>query len=125
MLADLTPRTFYVRLLVEAEPATVSSCKDACATSFKLVREAGVVEVSCLSCEWAAKVKAEVCVPGRCRHCLLLEGRLAVSFREGPQGLSPHALPSSPSGCNGRERGRYVYIYICIYISVHIYIYTY
>ena len=61
MLADLTPRTFYVRLLVEAEPATVSSCKDACATSFKLVREAGVVEVSCLSCEWAAKVKAEVC----------------------------------------------------------------
>ena len=101
-----------MRLLVEAEPATVSSCKDACATSFKLVREAGVVEVSCLSCEWAAKVKAEVCVPGRCRHCLLLEGRLAVSFREGPQGLSPHALPSSPSGCNGRERGRYVYIYV-------------
>ena len=31
------------------------------ALPFKLVREAGVVvEVSCLSCEWAAKVKAEV-----------------------------------------------------------------
>ena len=62
VVADLMPRTFYVRLLVEAEPATVSSCKHACATSFELVREAGVVvEVSCLSCEWAAKVKAEVC----------------------------------------------------------------
>ena len=62
VVADLMPRTFYVRLLVEAEPAAVSSCKHACATSFELVREAGVVvEVSCLSCEWAAKVKAEVC----------------------------------------------------------------
>ena len=48
-----------------------------------------VVEVSCLSCEWAAKVKAEVCVPGICRHCLLLEGRLAVFvFVRGLKGLS-------------------------------------
>ena len=55
VVTDLTPQ-------VKGEPATVSSCKDACRTSFQLVRDAGVVvEVYCLSGEWAAKVKAEVC----------------------------------------------------------------
>ena len=35
-------------------------------------------------------------------------GSLLFSFREGPQGLEPHALPGAagPSGCNGRERER-------------------
>ena len=35
-----------------------------------------------------------------------LKGGLLFSFREGPQGLEPHALPGAarPSGCNGRER---------------------
>ena len=64
VVADLMLRRFYVRLMVEGELATVSSCKDACNASFQLVREAGaVVEVSCLrgSGEWAAKVRAEVC----------------------------------------------------------------
>ena len=37
-----------------------------------------------------------------------LKGGLLFSFREGPQGLEPHALPGAarPSGCNGRERER-------------------
>ena len=37
-----------------------------------------------------------------------LKGGLLFSFREGPQGLEPHALPGAarPSGCNGRKRER-------------------
>ena len=62
VVATLMPRTFYVRLLADGSHAMVSSCRDACHTRFKQVREVGVVvEVSPLSSEWAVKVKAEVC----------------------------------------------------------------
>ena len=62
VLRVVVTRKFYMRLLVEGEPATVSSRKDACKTSFQLVREAGVVgEVSYFSGGWAVRVKAEVC----------------------------------------------------------------